>query len=144
MTTAMMPSVARPAQVLSPLFDQVFGPTYSPFFSGGTNAQGVLANVYDFGEYYQAAFLIPGIDPQALEVTALGNTITVAGTRQVGMPDGAKTVWQEFGEAQFSRQIALPLEVDASKIEAAYTNGILWVTAPKAEHAKPRQIQVKL
>jgi HSP20 family protein len=144
MTTALMPTAARPAQALSGLFDQVFGPIYSPFFSGGTSAQGVLANVYDFGEHYQAAVLIPGIDPQGLQVTALGNTITVAGTRQVGMPEGAKTVWQEFGEAQFSRQIALPLEVDPAKIAATYTNGTLWVTAPKAEHAKPRQIQVKM
>ena len=60
------------------------------------------------------------------------------------MPEGAKAVWQEFAEAQFSRQIALPLEVDPSKIEATYTNGVLWATAPKAEHAMPRQIQVKL
>ena len=141
---ALMPTVPRPTQALSALFDQVFGPDYSPYFGGGLSWHGVLANVYDFGQYYQAAFLTPGIDPHALEVTALGNTITVAGTRQVDAPESAKTIWQEFGEEQFSRQIALPLEVDPEKIEATFTNGVLWVSAPKAEYAKPYQIQVKM
>ena len=144
MTTALMPTVARPAQALSEFFDRVFGPTYSPFQGWIAGPQGVLANVYELGDTYQAAFLIPAIDPQTLDVTALGNTLTVAGSRQVAEPEGGKTVWQEYGPAQFSRQIALPVEVDPAQIQATYTNGVLLVTAPKAEHAKPRQIQVKM
>src|SRR5919202_4357960 len=125
MTMALTPTVARPAQALSEVFDQVFGPIYSPFQSWMAGSQGMLANVYEVGDAYQAAFLIPGIDPQSLEVTALGNTITVAGTRQVEEPEGAKTVWQEFSAAQFNRQIGLPVEVDPAAIEATYTNGVL-------------------
>ena len=144
MTTALMPTVARPAQALSEFFDRVFGPTYSPFQGWIAGPQGVLANVYELGDAYQATFLIPGIDPQTLEVTALGNTLAVAGSRQLAEPEGGRTVWQEFspGPAQFSRQIALPAEVDPAQITATYTNGVLLVIAPKAEHAKPRQIQV--
>jgi HSP20 family protein len=141
----MLPTIAGPAQMLSEMFDRVFGPVYSPFSGGGlTGPQGVLANVYEAGDTYHAVFLIPGIDPQTLQVTALGDTITVAGARQVADPEGGKIVWQEFGSAEFSRQIGLPVEVDPAKIEATYTNGVLLVTAPKAEHARARQIQVKM
>lgn len=145
MTTALMPTVARPARMLSEVFDQVFGPTCSPFLSGAvTGFPGVLANVYEVDDVFQVALLMPGIDPQTLQVTAVGNTITVAGTRQMAQPEGGTFVWQEFGEAQFNRPIGLPMEVDPARIEATYSNGVLLVRAPKAEHAKPRQIQVKL
>jgi HSP20 family protein len=87
--------------------------------------------------------LITGIEPQSIQVTALGNTITIAGEMPVSTPDGASAVWEEFYPSQFSRQIGLPVEVDPAKIEATYTNGVLLVTAPKAE-PKPRQIQVKM
>ena len=73
----------------------------------------------------------------------LRNTITVSGSLEVGQPEGAKTVWQEFGPSQFRRQIGLPAEVNAEQIQAAYRNGILLLTVPKAEHAKPRQIKVQ-
>ena len=45
---------------------------------------------------------------------------------------------------QFDREIALPVEVDPSTMQATYINGVLLLTASKAEHAKPRQIQVKM
>jgi HSP20 family protein len=144
MNTALLPTAAHPALALSDWFDRAFGPTYSPFFGQMSTSADVLANVYELGDSYQVAFITPGIDPQSIQVTALANTITVAGTRQVGEPEAAKAVWQEFGPAQFSRQIALPVEVDPNKIEATYSNGILTVTAPKAEHARPRQVQVKM
>ena len=45
---------------------------------------------------------------------------------------------------QFDREIVLPVEVDPSTMQATYSNGVLLLTASKAEHAKPRQIQVKM
>ena len=80
MTTALMPTAARPAQSLSEFFDGVFGPTYSVFNDFGAQTyQGLPTNVYEVGDTYQIAMLIPGIDPESIQVTALGNTITVAG-----------------------------------------------------------------
>ena len=145
MTTALMQTGARPAQALSEWFDQLFGAMYSPFQRAWpTGAQGMLANVYDAGDTYQAIFLIPGIDPQTLQVSAMGSTISVAGSRQMAEPESGKAVWQEFGPADFNREIGLPMEVDPDGIEATFTNGVLLVIAPKAEHAKPRQVQVKM
>jgi HSP20 family protein len=146
MTTAMMPTGSRSALSLPELFDRVFGSIYTPSFGNGTaGQQSVPANVYEVGDTYQLAMLIPGADPDSFEVTALGNTITVAGCMQVAQPEGSRVVWQELnpGPVQFRREIALPMEVDSAKIEASYKNGVLTLIAPKAEHAKPRQIQVK-
>ena len=59
------------------------------------------------------------------------------------MPEGAKAVWQEFGPSKFRRSLRLGAAVDPARVEAIYRNGLLLVTMPKAEHAKPRQIQVQ-
>ena len=145
MTTSLTPTAARPAQSLSEFFDGVFGPTYSAFNGSGTQTcDGLPTNVYELGDTYQLAMLIPGIDPQSIQVTALANTISVAGSMQLSTPEGAKAVWEEFSPTQFRRQVGLPVELDPAGIEATYRDGVLVVTAPKAEHAKPRQIQVKV
>ena len=60
------------------------------------------------------------------------------------MPEGARPVWQEFGPAKFRRSLRLGTAVDPSRVEAVFRNGLLLVTMPKAEHAKPRQIQVQV
>ena len=145
MTTALMPTAPGTSQSLSQFFDRVFGPVYSSFGGLWTPTyQGVPANVYELGDTYQIAFLVPGIDPHSIQVTALGNTVTVSGGMQLSTPEGATAVWEEFCPMQFDRQIALPVEVDPSTMQATYTNGVLLVTAPKAQDAKPRQIQVKM
>jgi HSP20 family protein len=129
---------------LSAAFDRLFESAFTPVVgsTGGTSS-GIAANVWETGDGYQIALLVPGIEPEHLEVTALRNTITVSGSLEVGQPEGAKAVWQEFGSGQFRRQIGLPAEVNGDAIQAAYRNGVLVLTAPKAEHAKSRQIKVQ-
>ncbi len=62
----------------------------------------------------------------------------------VRQPDGASPVWQEFGPSRFRRSLRLGASVDGAKVDAMYGNGLLMITMPKAEHVKPRQIQVQL
>ncbi len=125
-------------------FDRLFESAFTPFLGAGADASmAIPVNVWETNDAYQVALLVPGAQPDNVEVTALGNTITVAGSLEMGQPEGAKPIWQEFGPSQFRRQIGLPAEVDSDHIQAAYRNGILLLTAPKAEHAKPRQIKVQ-
>ena len=137
---------ARPAErgmlPLRDAFDQWFESAFTPMFATGA-PEGIKANIWETDEAYQIALLIPGASPENVEVTALGNTITVASTWTAPQPEGAKAVWQEFHGSQFRRQIGLPAEVDSEHIEAAYQNGVLLLKVPKAEHAKPRQIKVQ-
>lgn len=126
------------------LFESAFTSALTPTYSSGAGASaGVPANIWETDGAYHIAFLVPGAQPDDVEITALGNTLTVAGSYELKQPEGVKTVWQEFGSNQFRRQIGLPAEVDSDHIEASYQNGVLMLTVPKAEHAKPRQIKIK-
>ena len=141
--TALMRWNDRPMVSLRDAFDRLFDSAFTPMFGEGTTGHsGVMANVWETGDGYQVAFLVPGVDPQSVEVSALGNTITVAGKLEVSQPEGARVVWQEFGPAEFRRQIGLPMEIDSGNIQAVYQNGILLLTVPKAEQAKARTIKV--
>lgn len=122
------------------LFESAFTPIATTAFGG---ASGIKANIWETDDAYQVALLVPGASPDGVEVTALGSTITVSGTLGAAQPEGAKSVWQEFGPSQFHRQIGLPVEVDADRIQAAYEHGVLLLKVPKAEHAKPRQIKIQ-
>ncbi len=129
---------------LSAAFDRLLESAFTPVMgSNGSTSSNIAANVWETGDGYQIALLAPGVDPEQIEITALRNTITVSGTLEVGQPEGAKAVWQEFGPSQFRRQIGLPAEVNSDEVQAAYRNGIVLLTVPKAEHAKPRQIKVQ-
>ena len=133
-----------PVMSLRHAFDRLFKNAFTPVMGGGSGSAspGIAANVWETGDGYQVAMLMPGVNPEQITLTALGNTITVEGALELSQPEDARVVWQEFGPAQFRRQIGLPADVDGDKVQAAYHNGILLLTAPKAEHAKPRTIKI--
>jgi HSP20 family protein len=87
---------------------------------------------------------LPGIDPAKLEVTVNeGNQLTVQGERVAPTVPGATWVRQERPFGKFVRVVTLPTLVDAEKVEAKYENGVLRLTLPKHDAAKPRKITVK-
>ena len=90
------------------------------------------------------ALLAPGLDEQSINVTVHEDTLAIEGELKVSVPEGAKAVWQEFGPAKFRRSLRLGAAVDPTRVEAIFRNGLLLVTMPKAEHAKPRQVQVQV
>lgn len=117
---------------------------------GGTSAAWPEAGVFppvnvtqDADNYYVRAEL-PGVKASDLEVTTARNTLSLGGRRTV-LPEAEKVSYHrcERAEGEFRRTITLPGEFSAQKIEARHVNGILTVTLPKAEAAKPKQISVK-
>jgi HSP20 family protein len=87
---------------------------------------------------------IPGIDPKELQISALRNRVTLAGKRQLPKEhERASYHRKERAEGSFNRTLTLPTYIDAERVEARYTDGILMLTLPKAEEAKPRQIMVR-
>jgi len=87
---------------------------------------------------------VPGIDAKELEISATGRRLTVAGKRKIAKEnDRASYHRKERAEGEFSRTVVLPVEFDVARVDANYTSGILTMTLPKAEAAKPRQIVVK-
>ena len=126
------------------VFDETFAPQYQANGQGQAGFQTLPVNVWETPEGYQAALLAPGLDEQTLNVTVHDDTLSIEGELSFQVPDGAKTVWQEFGPAKFRRSLRLGAAVEAAKVAAIYKNGLLLITMPKAEHAKPRQIQVQV
>ncbi len=128
------------------LFDQAFTPlvTSTDSDGGSTGFQTLPVNLWETPEAYHAALMAPGLDEKSINVTVHDDTLSIEGELQIQMPENAKVVWQEFGPSRFRRSLRLGAVVDAGKVDALYRNGLLLVTMPKAEHAKPRQIPVKV
>ena len=111
---------------------------------GSVGFQSLPVNVWETPDGYQAALLAPGLDEQSLNVTVHDDTLAIEGELKFNVPEGARAIWQEFGPSKFRRSLRLGAAVDPTRVEAIFRNGLLLVTMPKAEHAKPRQIQVQV
>ena len=87
---------------------------------------------------------LPSIDPNDVDVSLEENVLTIAGERRFydkKDTDGFRRVERHFG--RFHRAVRLPDRVDADQVQATYKDGLLTITVPKAEEAKPRRIQVQ-
>ena len=127
--------------------DRVFDEALAHESGGGTSSAGFQSlpvNVWETPEGYQAALLAPGLDEESINVTVHDDTLAIEGELKFNVPEGARPIWQEFGPSKFRRSLRLGAAVDPSRVEAIFRNGLLLVTMPKAEHAKPRQIQVQV
>jgi HSP20 family protein len=87
---------------------------------------------------------VPGVKADELSITAVKNRLSIAGRREIAKEHERVSYHRrERAEGSFNRTVTLPVELDAERIEARYADGILALTLPKAEEAKPRQIVVK-
>jgi HSP20 family protein len=103
-----------------------------------------VINVWEDDNAVFAEVDLPGVDPAKLEITvAEGNQLTVQGERLAPVIEGVSWIRQERPFGKFVRVVALPTLVNAENVDAKYENGILRLTLPKHEAAKPRKIVVK-
>ncbi|HYO54274.1 Hsp20/alpha crystallin family protein, partial [Archangium sp.] len=86
----------------------------------------------------------PGHDPKSIEVKVENDTLTLKSERKVERSDkdGARRLERSFGV--YARSFVLPRTVDASRVEARYENGVLTLTVPRREEARPRVVEVKV
>ncbi|NUT36681.1 MAG: Hsp20/alpha crystallin family protein [Hamadaea sp.] len=99
-------------------------------------------DAYRLGDTYVLQFDLPGVDPDALEVTAEHNTLTVRARRAAANPEGAEFVVAERPSGTYARQIVLGDGLATDAVSADYSDGVLTVKIPVAEHAKPRRIEI--
>jgi HSP20 family protein len=86
---------------------------------------------------------LPGIDAQALELTIKNDTVTLKGSKKVDSTAAEVNYHRRERDAgSFSRSVSLPIKVQSEAAEAAFKNGILTVTIPKATEAKAHQINI--
>ncbi len=90
--------------------------------------------------------LAPGLDPDSIEVSVLRDQLRISGVKSAINPDIKPEAYHrsERGAGRFMRAISLPIEVDGDKVAAEYKNGLLLLTLPKHEAAKPKKISVSV
>jgi len=100
-------------------------------------------NIWADSDRVYAEAELPGMQLDHLEIYVTeGNQLTIQGVRRQRELDRGVWYGQERGFGPFSRTITLPVNVDADKVEARFEHGVLFVTLPKNEAAKPRRISV--
>jgi HSP20 family protein len=115
---------------------------FARLFNGAAET-GVAVNVWAEEDAFHLEADLPDLDPASLDVQLTeGTRLTVAGERKA--PQVANSVWvrQERPSGPFSRTLVLPALVDADQVVAKYEYGVLRLTLPKSEAAKPRKITV--
>ncbi|MDL2328241.1 Hsp20/alpha crystallin family protein [Desulfosarcina sp. OttesenSCG-928-A07] len=97
----------------------------------------------DTDNYYISAEL-PGVKAADLDLNVTANQLTLAGDRKISEEaEDVRYHRREREAGHFSRAIALPGDIDAGRVTARMTDGVLAVTVPKAEKAKPRQVKIQ-
>jgi HSP20 family protein len=93
---------------------------------------------------YHLRVALPGVNPDEVQITAEGNTLTISGEHQRSEDkDRVAYLIKEFSFERFERTVTLPEGVDAGKINAEYGNGVVEITIPLSETALPRRIEIK-
>jgi HSP20 family molecular chaperone IbpA len=87
---------------------------------------------------------LPGVSRDSLSIRVDGETLTIEGQVNLGAAQGLEPVYAEIRTAQYKRSFVLSRDLDTSKIDATMKNGVLTLSVPKVEQAKPRRIAVRV
>jgi len=131
-------------------FNRLFDPFWSrPFtfhardFRGGFDNGWPRVSVEESDHAFIFTAELPGLGPEDVKVTFENGVLTLAGERAEEAPEGYELRRRERFSNRFERRWRLGSRVDPSDTEASFKDGVLTVTVPKAEAAKPLQIEVK-
>ncbi|MGH9153068.1 MAG: Hsp20/alpha crystallin family protein [Acidimicrobiales bacterium] len=99
-------------------------------------------DAYRRGDRFMVHFDLPGVDPRSVELTIEKNVLQVRAERSWPRQEGDEVVVSERPQGSFTRQLFLGEGLDPDRIEASYDQGVLTVTVPVAEQAKPRKVEI--
>jgi len=87
---------------------------------------------------------LPGIKPEDVQTTILGDTLTIRGESGVDEENGHHWLLRERRSGSFQRSVKMGMPIDADMASARFENGVLTLTLPKSEQARPKQIKVSV
>jgi len=119
--------------------DRLFEDSFIP---RNLSNRGVNANLYETAEGFILQIPMPGANPDAVEITAQQDTLTLKWETKVQTPQGATVHWNGFQSGQYQQAFTLPAPINAERAEASYEDGVLTLNLPKAEHVKARTVKV--
>ncbi|QIM20667.1 Hsp20/alpha crystallin family protein [Phycicoccus sp. HDW14] len=125
--------------------------TFDPFrdldrmLSAGFRSPAATAmpmDLYRTGETFVAKVDLPGVDPSSIDVDVEDRTLTIRAERSEGASTDVQWLSHERPSGTFARQLTLGYGVAPDRIEADYADGVLTLTIPVAEEARPRKISI--
>ena len=125
-------------------FDRLFSSALSEMLTlapglTGANSDRIAVDLYEDKDNVHVRAELPGVDRKDINVEMVEDYLTISGQRKVFDSEG-----KEAQAAAFSRSVSIPDPVQADKITAAYENGVLTITLPKREEAKPRKVSIEV
>ncbi|WP_449281807.1 Hsp20/alpha crystallin family protein [Leucobacter sp.] len=99
-------------------------------------------DLYRDGDRYMLTADLPGMDPGSVDIDVDGQLLTIRAERTLPDHENVKWITRERTPGSFLRQLSLGQGIDTERISAGYDNGVLSVTIPVSERAKPRKVQV--
>jgi HSP20 family protein len=117
--------------------------SFEPFHFARVERSFPPLNLCDAGDRYILTAQLPGVAPEEVDLSITGETLTMRGDRK--RPEGVADESyrrQERPFGRWTRTVTLPDRVDSAQVAATFAQGVLTVTIPKAEGARPRQISV--
>jgi HSP20 family protein len=133
------------------LFDRFFENDYrnwSNYNYSDTNTSLPSVNIKEDNDGFEVEMAVPGLEREDIKIELNNNVLTISSEKKINneTEDGQQFSRHEFSYQSFCRSFTLPDTIENEKISANYKNGILSVSIPKKEEAKPkpiRQIEIK-
>lgn len=132
--------------LLREAMQRLFDESFVPFsWRNGANNSTLPVDVYATPDHYTVRAFLPGVLPDNLEITYAHNAVTInASVPQPPTPQGESVTWfyRELATGTYTRTIQFSEAIDPDHIESSFVNGVLTLTLPKAEWAKPKKISI--
>jgi HSP20 family protein len=123
---------------------RLFGRAYGDEAEGTRTTWAPPLDIFETEDAYRVVAELPGFSPDEVDVTVNEGTLTIKGERKFYNEvneENFHRIERRFGA--FQRLVSLPQQVEADKVEASFDKGVLTVSIPKAETAKPRRVEIK-
>ena len=136
--------VSRLRREMDRLWDDFFGPARRAFRPLGEPEWAPAVDVSEAPDKVVVKAEVPGMEAKDINISLSGDILTIKGEKKSEREEKKENyhlVERSYGS--FSRSLRLPAAVDANKIEAVYKKGVLTITCPKKEEAKPKAIEIK-
>lgn len=132
---------------MNDMMNRLFGESFFRPWRGLLTSLGTETpplNMYEIDGTLVVEASVPGVKPEEIDVQLHSNVLTIKGEhKEEKKEQEASYICQEQNFGSFSRSVTLPYEVETDRAKAEFNNGVLTLTLPKSETAKPRSIKIK-
>jgi HSP20 family protein len=111
--------------------------------SGGRAPRSFPMDAYRRGDTFFVHLDLPGVDPSSIDITVEGGVLSIGAERRFEQKEEDEIIVSERPQGRFSRDLRVGTAIDVDRIGAEYESGVLTLSLPVSERAKPRTIQVQ-